>query len=73
MMVAADADPPLATLALVPVETDFSRTLDPARYENRNDRGGSSIGTFVTIQSCDTPEATETCDTGGGGKIGKVL
>lgn len=47
--VAADATPPLPTLALVPVETDFSRSLDAGRFENRDDQGGQAIGTYAPV------------------------
>lgn len=42
--------PTTPTLALVPVETDFSRPLDSAEYTNVNDAGGSTIGTYVRVQ-----------------------
>jgi hypothetical protein len=47
--VAADATPPLPTLALVPVETDFARSLEAARFENRDDQGGQAIGTYAPV------------------------
>lgn len=61
--VAVDAVPALPTLALVPVETDFSKTLDPKHFRNRNDRGGESIGTLVSLQSCqlDDPLCAPEC------------
>lgn len=42
-----DAAPTTPVLALVPVETDFSRTLDTRQYRNTGHNGGQSVGTMM--------------------------
>jgi hypothetical protein len=61
-----DEVPAQPTMALIPVETDFSRPLNPNRFKNRNDRGGTSIGTLY-LEECDNPEAVTECPSDGGG------
>jgi hypothetical protein len=63
--VAVDVAPDLPTLALVPVETDFSRPLPERGFRNGNDRGGEAIGTIMNIQPpvpCDPYTSVEPCD-----------
>ena len=43
---APTAEPATPTLALVPVETDFTRTVDTSKLRNRDSRDGQTIGTF---------------------------
>lgn len=52
-------NPPVPTLVLVPVETDFTRPL-PSRVPNRDDNGGESIGTLAI-------EPDNNLESGGGG------
>ena len=54
----------------MPVESDFSRALDPQRTKNRNDRNGQAIGTYG-INDCVEPlskDAVTIQCTGGGGE-----
>lgn len=66
---APDALPSTPTLALVPVETNFAKELDPARFVNKNDQDGETIGTYSLDDgsSCDGETAIVECDSGGGG------
>lgn len=41
-----DTPPETPTLVLVPVETDFSRPVDPQKFENAGDLGGRAIGIY---------------------------
>lgn len=61
----AAAPPATPVLSLVPVETDFSRPLDP-HVPNRNDDGGNTIGTL-----CETCVIDDGGDGGGGGSTSK--
>jgi hypothetical protein len=61
-----DEVPSQPTMALIPVETDFSRPLSSARYKNKRDRGGETIGT-LSMDSCDPQTALVPCDEYGGG------
>jgi hypothetical protein len=68
--VAVDAAPELPTLALVPVESDFSRPLPAQRFRNGNDRGGEAIGTLFYVEpTCDftARECVDDGTIGGGG------
>jgi hypothetical protein len=47
--VGAEETPALPALALVPVEANFNRALD-ARYRNRNDQAGQTIGTYMVCE-----------------------
>lgn len=82
----AEGAPATPTLAIVPVETDFSESLDPAKFKNENDHGGASIGTYRQGEGpiglsdyqepiCPQPQgigdATTTCGGGGGGGTSK--
>lgn len=79
--VGAEEEPSLPALALVPVEANFNRPLD-ARYRNRNDEGGATIGTLYdeqcellqvqSVESTDPGDATIACGGGGGGDGGYV-
>lgn len=63
--------PETPTLVIVPVETDFSRPLDPMQFRNDFDQGGEAIGTLVsdigrfdylggeTLQMLEEPEFPE--------------
>jgi hypothetical protein len=66
--VPVDAIPAQPTLALVPIETDFSRPLSHRDFHNRNDRNGDAIGT-LSLQppapDCD-PAALQECGAGTG-------
>lgn len=42
---------PLPTLAIVPVETDFTRPLEASKIRNTNDKGGQTVGTYLV--ACD--------------------
>jgi hypothetical protein len=74
-----EAPPATPVLALVPVETDFSETLDET-YQNVDERGGHAIGTYSRVLPaeptfnmdayCDPETAIEPCDGGGGGSGG---
>ncbi len=68
----ANEVPAMPTLAIVPVEADFSRTLDVNKFKNKNDGGGETIGTYSIDDgsSCDPETAIVECDTetGGGGE-----
>lgn len=63
----AERAPTTPALAIVPLETDFSKEL-PARTPNKNDGGGRTIGTL-----CETclVEDDGTSGGGGGGSTGK--
>ena len=50
--VAADRAPDTPTVTLVPVETDFSSTLDLSLARNVDDADGATIGTFLVIDPC---------------------
>jgi hypothetical protein len=54
IMLTANSVPPVATLALVPSETDFSAPLPPLGFVNKNDQQGESIGTFEPCDDCVT-------------------
>jgi|GEM_PF-1978459 len=67
--------PETPTLVIVPVETDFTRALDPANSHNVNDRGGQAIGTLVPgapRPSANRGPRMQMCyvDCGGGGDGG---
>ncbi|MDQ3556031.1 MAG: hypothetical protein M3409_04545, partial [Gemmatimonadota bacterium] len=77
---APDAEPGIHTLSLVPVETNFSRELERARYVNKNDNGGQTIGTLYPRSRKDDGDVSVLCETciqdpgdgdggGGGGTI----
>ena len=77
--IAYDQAPTTPVLSLVPVETDFSRPLDLALWENTDDMGGQAIGNYrlkasvATVMPGDPipldcgPEAIEDCGSGGSG------
>jgi hypothetical protein len=52
--------PAVPVLVLVPVETDFSRPLDPSKFRNTKDQGGRTIGTYTT-STCDSETAFLPC------------
>lgn len=60
------APPSTPTLVLVPVETDFSKPLDPQKYRNTNDKNGDAIGTFAMVSMSCEPD-TDWCGDDGGG------
>jgi hypothetical protein len=77
VVLSAATPPETPVLAIVPVETDFSHSLDPRRYRNVNDNGGESIGTLSLAlepidDDCVQPMGMEEhdalmCGGGGGG------
>jgi hypothetical protein len=61
LLLSPETPPQTPVLGLVPVETDFTRPLDP-EVPNRNDQGGHTIGTY-----CETCLIEDGGSSGGGG------
>lgn len=68
--VGAEETPVQPAIALVPVEAHFNQPLN-ARYRNRNDGGGETIGTYaeceIQFESPTIDDGSTTCGDGGGG------
>ena len=69
----AEEEPEAPTLALVPIETNFSNPPEPGTYRNTSDMDGLAIGIYSrvrpslsTSETCDPETAVMPCD----GEIG---